>query len=144
MGRYTSLDDVLSLNWMPIQEQRQLNLLKLVYKALHSLFWPGYLRLKVYNLHRNLRSTCGTQVEIPLIANTFQDHASALFNKLPTNLRNTVDHNIFRREVKRFLLTKAKTTRSCQLSRFTSQFFSIALRIFASFLFHYINILWLI
>lgn len=124
VGRYASLDDVLSLNWLPIQGQRQLNVLKLVHKALYSPFWSGYLRFKVYNSPRNLRFICGTQVEIPLTANTFKDHAAALFNKLPTNLRNTVDHNIFSRDVKRLLLTKAKTTRSCYLSRFASQFLS--------------------
>ena len=104
VGRYASQDDVLSLNWLPIQEQRQLNLLTLVHKALYSPFRPRYLRLKVYSPPRNLRFTCGTQVEIPLIANTFQDHAATLFNKLPRNLS---------REVQRLLLTKAKTTRSC-------------------------------
>ena len=113
MGRYACLDDVLSLNWLPIHEQRQLNLLKLVHKALYSPIWPEYLTLNVHNPFRNLRSTNDTQVEIPLIANTFQDQAASLFNKLPRNLRNTVDHNIFSREVKRFLLTKAKATRSC-------------------------------
>ena len=45
VGRYVSLDDVLSLNWLPIQEQRQLHLL--VHKALYSPFWPRYLCLKV-------------------------------------------------------------------------------------------------
>lgn len=40
-------------------------------------------------------------MEIPFIANAFQDHVAALFifNKLPINLRNTLDYNIFSREV---------------------------------------------
>ena len=46
VGRYASLDNVLSLNWLPLQEQRQLNLLKLVHRALHSPFWPTYLPLR--------------------------------------------------------------------------------------------------
>ena len=80
-GRYASLDDILSLSYLPMQEQRQPNLLKLVHKALYSPFWPAYLRLKVDNPPRNIRFTCGTQVEIPLLANTFQDQPAALFNK---------------------------------------------------------------
>ena len=82
------------------------------------LIWPGYLRLKVYSPPRNLRSTSGTRVEIPLIASTFQHDAAALFNKFPANLSNTVDHNVFSREVKHLVLVKTKTTSSCQLSRF--------------------------
>ncbi len=54
-------------------------------------------------LSRILRSNSCIQVEIPLISNNFQDHAATLFNKLPTNLKNTVDHDAFCREVKRFL-----------------------------------------
>lgn len=63
VGGYASLDDVLSLSWLPIQEQRQLNFLKLAHKALHSSFWPEYLRLKVHNLPRNVRFICG---QLPL------------------------------------------------------------------------------
>ena len=51
-------------------------------------------------------------MEIPFIANTFQDHVAALFDKHPINFKNTVDYNIFSTEVKRLLLTEAKTTRS--------------------------------
>ena len=80
-----------------------------MHKALYNLFWPDYLHLTVYNPSRNLRSNTGVQVEIPLICNTFQGQAAILFNKLPIDIRNTADHDVFSREVLTSLLKRLKT-----------------------------------
>ena len=47
-GHYVkSTRDILKLGWLPIEERRDLNLLKKVFKALNSETWPYYLKLNV-------------------------------------------------------------------------------------------------
>ena len=61
--------------------------LKLVHKALYSSF--GVFALKGIQFNQELKIHLWYSSKIPLIVNTFQDNADALFNKLPINLRNT-------------------------------------------------------
>jgi hypothetical protein len=42
IGKFARSADVLSLNWLPIKEEREWNVLKLSYKALHDENWPSY------------------------------------------------------------------------------------------------------
>ena len=52
----------------------------------NNLAYPPQKISKNPNAPRNLRPTCGTRVEIPLRAITFQNRAAALFNKLPIHV----------------------------------------------------------
>ena len=47
LGRYATVIDVIKLNWLPVKEQIQLNLTKLVHKALYKEGFPDYLKLEL-------------------------------------------------------------------------------------------------
>ena len=108
-GKYASLEDVLSLNWLPIKEHREWNLLKMTHKALYNKSWPGYLQLNTHQPSRVLRSSNGIQLQIPLESNTLQDHAARLFNELPISLRNNTEFVSFSKEIKNILRLKAES-----------------------------------
>ena len=63
VGKYASLEDGLSLKWLPIKEQREWNMLKIGHKALYNTSWPHYLRLNVYKPSRVLRSSNSVQLQ---------------------------------------------------------------------------------
>ena len=51
------------VNWLPISERRDFNILKLTHKAIHSSDFPEYLSLELHNIYtHNLRSS-----EAPLL-----------------------------------------------------------------------------
>ena len=57
-GRYVNdIGDILKLNWLPVKERRDFNLLKLTFKALHAKQWPSYLNLQRVSIRRGLRSS---------------------------------------------------------------------------------------
>ena len=107
VGKYATIYDILNLKWLPIKEQRELNILKFSHKALHDPHWPNDLKLKLFKHGRNLRSINSLQLEIPLIAKTFQDQASHLFNKLPNSVRNCTDHKQFCKDIEAILQNRA-------------------------------------
>jgi hypothetical protein len=107
LGKFARSADVLSLNWLPIKEQREWNVLKLSYKALYDENWPSYQKLQLVQHSRVLRSSKGSQLQVPLIKNTLQDQSAHLFNQLPEEIRNCRDYRVFYNETKNFLVLKA-------------------------------------
>ena len=107
LGKYARTADVLSLNWLPIKEQREWNTLKVTYKALHDANWPNYLKLQLVNHSRVLRSSSGSQIQVPLIKNILQDQSANLYNDLSIEIRNCNDYKVFCKETKNFLVLKA-------------------------------------
>ncbi len=107
LGKYARTADVLSLNWLPIKEQREWNTLKVTYKALHDANWPNYLKLQLVNHSRVLRSSSGSQIQVPLIKNILQDQSANLYNDLSIEIRNCNDYRVFCKETKNFLVLKA-------------------------------------
>ena len=75
--------ETLKLNWLPVEERRDYNLLKLTFKALHAKQWPLYLNLQRVPVCRCLGSLGSIKLQVPLEKGTFQDTAAALFNNLP-------------------------------------------------------------
>ena len=47
--RFARVEDVLKLNWLPVNENVELNILKLTHKSLYDGTFPEYLKL---NLHK--------------------------------------------------------------------------------------------
>ena len=43
---YAKLSDVINLDWLPIHESTEYNIMKYVYHSLHDRNWPSYLCLK--------------------------------------------------------------------------------------------------
>ena len=99
--------DVLRLGWLPMLENTELNILKLVQRALYSSSWPENLKLTRDSTHRQLRSSNAPLFQISLVKGTFQDTAANLFNKLPAHLRLCSDFNTFKRECSHILRPKA-------------------------------------
>ena len=91
-GRYVNdIGDILKLNWLPVEERRNFNLLKLTFKALHAKQWPSYLNLQRVSICRSLRSSGSIRLQAPLGKRTFQDTPATLFNNLPDNLKEKCD-----------------------------------------------------
>ena len=109
-GRYVNdIDDILKLNWLPVDERRDFNLLKLTFKALYFKQWPTYLNLQRVSIRRELRSSDCIRLQVPLEKGTFQDTAALLFNNLPKELKTCDDLNIFISRLFKYLRNRAKT-----------------------------------
>ena len=74
---------MIKLNWLPVKEHIEWQLLTLVHKEILSHEWPSYLRLKQFKHNRTLRSSEAMQLEIPLVPDIYQDQAAKSFNSLP-------------------------------------------------------------
>ena len=105
LGRYAKMHDLKSLEWLPISERREFNMLKLTFKAMHTNTWPVINQLKRKRYGRELRNN-DTKLEHSLITGTFQDTTSQYFNDLPSELRNLTSFPQFCKDVKRFLFNR--------------------------------------
>ena len=108
--RYSKEKDILNLGWLPVKERTEYRIFRLMYKSLHSSEWPQYLKLKQYDPRRRLRSSQAPTLEIPLEKGTFQDSCAALYNELPSNIRNimmSTDFKLFNRSINDLLKTRA-------------------------------------
>ena len=91
LSKFARTDDVLSLNWLPVKEQREWSILKICYKVLHDANWPNYLKLQVVEHSRVLRSIVySSQIQVSLIKSTFITGpvTAHLFDDLPVEIRN--------------------------------------------------------
>ena len=87
-NKYVSKKDLIRINWLPIKERKEFNLLKLVFKALHFKYWPDMNRLKLSTFNRTLGNSNDTLIEITQERDSFQFNAYNLFNNLPKDIRN--------------------------------------------------------
>ena len=114
LRKYAGPDDLAYLNWLPISERRDFNILKLTHKAIHSSNFPEYLSLELRNVHiHNLRSSEAPLLVVPKETGTFQHSAASIFNKLPSALRNIKDYNSFCRSLKKYLSNRVKQLSVC-------------------------------
>ena len=107
LNRFCTESNVLRLGWLPTLENTELNILKLVHRALYSSSWPENLKLTRHSTQRQLRSSNALLLQISLVKGTFQDAAANLFNRLPAHLRLCSDFNTFKRECSQILRNKA-------------------------------------
>ena len=56
-GQYAKTLDVINLNWPPIEENIEMNTVKLAHKSLNNELWPNYLKLALIKRKRNLQSS---------------------------------------------------------------------------------------
>ena len=66
-GRYVSTTDIIKLNWLPIKERRDFNILKLVHKAIHDPNWPIINKIEVRNYNRSI------ELQRSKISDNFED-----------------------------------------------------------------------
>ena len=105
-GRYATIIDVINLDWLPVEEKIEINVVKLAHKSLNDPLWPKYLKVNFVEQDRTLRSK-----DIgPLVRHggnlTFQEQATS-FNSLPRNLKIIDDFIKFSKEVKSYYKDKA-------------------------------------
>ena len=101
------MGDVVKLNWLPVNKNVELNILKSAHKSLYDETFPEYLKL---NLHKvsaySLGSSIAPVLSIPRQSRNSQHLAATIFNKLPVAIRNITMYNSFCRSVQRHLLFK--------------------------------------
>ena len=108
LGRSAREADWLQLGWLPLIERRSYQLLQCVFKALHFDYWPQYLKLEQYIPARDLRLSCEVKLKVPIESGTLQDSLEAMFNALPSYLRNCTDFRSFKRNFTTYLVNNAR------------------------------------
>ena len=102
--------DVLKIGWLPINERRDLNLLKSCFKALHNTeTWPDYLKVIKQECPKEPRSSNSIRLVVPTENGTFQDNAPKLFNNLPETIRNCEDYRTFLRLSRNLLCNRVQS-----------------------------------
>ena len=92
--KFAGLQDIIKLNWLPIKENVEINILKLAHKSLYdNNSFPEYLKLTLHQVTAyNPRSSTAPVFSSPRESGTFQHLAATLFNRLPITTRNILDH----------------------------------------------------
>ena len=110
LGQCVNFRDVLKIGWLPINERRDLNLLKSCFKALHNTeTWPDYLEIIKQECHKELPSSNSIRLVVPTENGTFHDNALKLFNNLPEIIRNRKDYRTFLRLSRNFLRNRVRS-----------------------------------
>ena len=107
LSRYVNdINDIIKIGWLPVRQQRDFHVLKLVHKALHSPSWPSYIPLDTVKHLRSLWSGAATRLISPMERGAFQDSAVKLFLKCPSSKynRNCSVFKVYCREVNAYLL----------------------------------------
>ena len=85
-GWYAKTLDVnwlnLNLNWLPIERNIEMNIVKLAHKSLNDELWPNYLKLALIEHKRNLRSSDLGPIIKQGDNYTFQQQAT-VYNNMP-------------------------------------------------------------
>ena len=98
--------DAINLSWLPIEENMEMNTVKLAHKSLNNKLWPNDLKLALIEHKRTLQSSdLG-----PIIKQggdyTFQQQAT-VYNNLPRDFKEINDFEAFSRKIKGFYKDKA-------------------------------------
>ena len=104
--KFAGVEDVVKLNWLPVNKNVELNILKLTHKSLYDETFPEYLKFNLHKVSAYSLITASPVLSIPRKSGTFQHSAATIFNKLPVAIaiRNITEYNSFCRSVKRHLL----------------------------------------
>ena len=88
LGHYIkNFRDVPKIGWLPINERRDLNLLKFCFKTFHNTeTWPDYLKIIKQECPKELCSSNSIRLVVPTENGTFQGKASKLFQGHPTTI----------------------------------------------------------
>ena len=107
LGRYATVIDVIKLNWLPVKEQIQLNIAKLVHKALYKEGLPNYLKLELTSNIRILWSNTETRITPFGHKNSFIYRGPTIFNVLPGNIKKINSEKKFVSAAKQHLFNQA-------------------------------------
>lgn len=109
--KFAGLEDLIKLNWLPVKENVEFNILKLAQKSLYdNNSFPEYLKLTLHEVTAyNLRSSTAPVFFTPRESGTFQHSAATLFDRLPIATRNILEHNVFCRSAQKHLFAKYRS-----------------------------------
>ena len=93
------------LKWLPIKENSEFSISKLVFLALNETSWPKNLLIKTVKNCRSLRTENTMKVSRGK-ANCFSNQ-TLVFNELPTSVRCSPTVNIFKHEAKKYCMDKS-------------------------------------
>ena len=105
-GRYAKTFDVISLNWLPIEKNIEMNTVKVVQKSLNNELWSNYLKLALIERIKNLRSSNLRPTIKQGDDYTFQQQAT-VYNNVPKDFKEIYDFKAFSRKIKGFYKDKA-------------------------------------
>ena len=106
LNRYVHMTDAIEhLKWLPIKENNEFSISKLVFLALNDTNWPKYLPIETVKNRRSLR-TENTMKVTRGEANCFSNQALA-FNELFKSVRCCPTVNSFKHEAKEYYMNKA-------------------------------------
>lgn len=110
-SRYSKINDVVGLKWLPVQERAEFSISKLAWKSINSDDWPKFLPMQqMKEPVRPSRRQQNDGIKIACmvnVANTFEYEASKIFNNLPGNCRNAKVYSDFCKNTKSYLLDKS-------------------------------------
>ena len=108
---------MVKLNWLPVNNNVELNIVKLTYKSLYDETFPEYLKFNLHKVSAYSLITASPVLSIPRKSGTFQHSAATIFNKLPVAIaiRNITEYNSFCRSVKRHFLYVRNSKQQRQL-----------------------------
>ena len=98
--------DVINLNWLPIEENIEMNTVKLAHKSLNNELWPNYLKLSLIEHKRNLQSSDLGPIIKQGDDYTFQQQ-STVYNNVSRDFKEINDFKAFSKKIKGFYKNKA-------------------------------------
>ena len=93
------------LKWLPIKENNEFSIWKLVFSDLNDTNWPKYLPIETVKNHRSLRTESTMKVTRGE-ANYFSNQA-LFFKELLKSVRCSPTVNSFKHEEKKYYMDKA-------------------------------------
>ena len=105
--KYSTIEDVIQLGWLPFQQQIHFELLKLAHRSIYQNDFPSYLKgFKLRVVGRETRNVeeIVSKYETNVSEKLFIGKASRLLNDLPKAIREEPDHKKFRCSLKKYLL----------------------------------------
>ena len=107
-GRYAKTLDIINLNCLLIEENIEMNTVKLAHKSLNDKLWPNYLKLALIERKRNLPSSdLGTVIQQGDDAYTCQQQAT-VNNNVPKDFKEINEIKAFSRKITGLYKDKAR------------------------------------
>ncbi len=110
LRRHANINDVLLLEWLPVAENIESSLAKMVHKAVNDKNWPSYLPVKLAEQRtRDHRSneTVSCNVELGNANGSFKYLGGKCFNDLPANVKNINKKENFNKKCNEYYFDKA-------------------------------------
>ena len=108
-SHFATSQDLVKLNWLPIQERIDWTIAKMTHNSLYNEQWPTYLKSSFVQPKRQLRATREREnvIESSYVHGSFNYLACQVFNNLPGPCRSSKSYVEFARLSKSYLFDKA-------------------------------------